>query len=151
METPTREVTNLGSALGMLSGVLYLICLATPAYHPVIGYAEAGVYFGWAALLLGPIGLFGGHFSWLANPLLWCAWVTFWRKSYAAALLLSIVSAAMALTFLLPASIPVGSSGNFPYEILYGYYIWLGSIAMSAAAAAACLRAHSPRVAQGAP
>ncbi|MFZ6720304.1 hypothetical protein [Undibacterium sp. Ji49W] len=121
--------------LAMLSLVLYFICLVTPAYHPVIGYAEAGVYYGWAALLLGPIGLFGGHFSWLANPLLWFSWSKFESKNYNAALGASILAIMMALTFLLNGTIPVGSSGSYKYEVLFGYYLWLGSVVLAGFAA----------------
>lgn len=135
----------------MLSVALFLVCLAVPAYHPVIGYAEAGIYYGWAALLLGPIGLFGGHFSWLANPLLWFSWIAFWRKKYGPALVTATLGAAIALSFLLGKTIPVGSSGNYPYEVLYGYYIWLGAIAAAGGAATACLLAHSPKEVQSAP
>jgi hypothetical protein len=126
---------NMPRLLATLSLVLYFICLATPAYHPVIGYAEAGVYYGWAALLLGPIGLFVGHFSWLANPLLWFSWLKFRRKNYGTAFVASILAIIMALTFLLNETIPVGSSGSYKYEVLFGYFLWLGSVVLAAFAA----------------
>lgn len=151
MRDPIVRLWEIGKALAVLSGILYIVCLATPAYHPSIGYAEAGVYYGWAALLLGPVGLFGGHFSWLANPLLWCSWITFRKNNYRVAFAYAVVAIAMALTFLRGETIPVGSSGNYPYEILFGYYIWLTSIGFAGAAARVRLYAHSQQHGHSAP
>lgn len=123
-------------ALAILSGILYIVCLATPAYHPAIRYAEAGVYYGWAALLLGPIGVFDGHFSWLTNPLLWGSWIALQKNHCGIALTAAIISIAIALTFLAGKTIAVGDSGEFPYEVRFGYYVWLASIALTATVAA---------------
>ncbi|WP_152559004.1 hypothetical protein [Ralstonia solanacearum] len=90
-----------------------------------MGYAEAGVYYGWVALLLGPIGLFGGHFSWLANPLLWGSWIALRKGYFDVALAVAVIAIATALTFLVGKTIPVGDSGNYAYEVRFGYYIWL--------------------------
>lgn len=131
----TLEKTRLTKVLSWLSGILYLASLLSPAYHPVISYAEAGVYYGFAALLLGPIGLFGGHYSWLANPLFWYSWFAIRRTSFPSALAASVVAMIAALSFLAGKTIPVGSSGTFPYEILFGYYVWLCAIALSGSVA----------------
>ncbi|WP_155516650.1 hypothetical protein [Ralstonia solanacearum] len=101
-----------------------------------MGYAEAGVYYGWVALLLGPIGLFGGHFSWLANPLLWGSWIALRKGYFDVALAVAVIAIATALTFLVGKTIPVGDSGNYAYEVRFGYYIWLTSIALAGTAAA---------------
>ena len=110
--------------------ILFFMCLALPAYH---AYEDVP---GIEALLLGPIGLFGGHFSWLANPALAAAWAMYWKKRYAAAAKIAIVALLFAGTFLLGNTIPVGSSGNFSYRALSGYYVWLASIGYTAVAAA---------------
>lgn len=110
--------------------VLFLLSLALPAYH---AYEDTP---GLAAFLLGPIGLFGGHFSWLANPALATAWIMCRKKRYVAALTASVVATLLAATFLLQDSIPVGSSGDFPYQALSGYYVWLASIGYTIVAAA---------------
>ncbi|MBX3794472.1 hypothetical protein DEE89_14965 [Ralstonia pickettii] len=133
MKVRQRKVER---ALAMLSGILYIVCLATPAYHPAMGYAEAGVYYGWAALLLGPIGLFAGHFSWLANPILWSSWIALQKGHFYAAFTSAVVAIAVALTFLAGKTIAVGDSGEFPYEVRFGYYVWLASIALAGAVAA---------------
>ena len=135
MANSTLKKTRLTKALSWLSGTLYLASLLSPAYHPVIGYAEAGVYYGFAALLLGPIGLLGGHYSWLANPLFWYSWFAIRRTSFPSALAASVVAMIAALTFLAGKTIPVGSSGTFPYEILFGYYVWLCALALSGSVA----------------
>ncbi|MCT7307917.1 hypothetical protein [Ralstonia wenshanensis] len=133
MKVGQRKVER---ALAMLSGILYIVCLATPAYHPAISHAEAGVYYGWAAILLGPIGLFAGHFSWLANPLLWSSWIALQMDHFYSAFTTAVVALAVALTFLAGKTIAVGDAGEFPYEVRFGYYLWLASIALAGAVAA---------------
>ena len=130
-----HNTKNTPRFLATLSLVLYFISLATPAYHSDIGYAEGGDYYGWAALLLGPIGLFAEHFSWLANPLLWFSWMNFHRKFFGSAFVASILAILMTLTFLVNKTIPVGSSGNFKYQVLIGYFLWVGSVVLAALAA----------------
>jgi len=128
-------MTQLGRALLALSALTYIACLAMPAYRPT----EGGTYYGWAALVLGPIGLFGGHFSWLANTFLVLYWIAIWREKYGTAVISSVLAMCIALTFLRGVAIPVGSAGSFPYEVLFGYYTWLTSIALACGGAGVCL------------
>jgi hypothetical protein len=110
--------------------LLFPLCLVLPAYH---AYEDTP---GLMAFLLGPMGLFDGHFSWFANPVLAAAWIMYWKKKYAPAVTAAVFAMLLAGTFLFADTIVVGSSGNYPYKVLSGYYLWLGSIAYTAVAAA---------------
>jgi hypothetical protein len=113
---------------------MYALSFALPAYR-VIGLSSGDVYPGWGAFLLGPIGLFGGHYSWLANPAIWMSWRVLSRSHFSGAALWSAGALLVALSFLLHDTIPVGSSGNFRYSALYGYYVWLASIILTVVSA----------------
>jgi hypothetical protein len=118
-----------------LSYALYAICLALPAYLPISSYMTPERYFGYAAFLLGPIGLFAGHVSWFANPMIWISWINFRKGNNRGAIAAAVLAVGIALTFLMTKKIAVGSSGEYPFEILYGYYVWIGSMLAAAAAA----------------
>lgn len=109
---------------------LYALSLVLPGYR-----ASGDSYYGFFCLLLGPIGLFGGHFSWIANPLLVFSWMRFTSGAAASALALAVTALLMALTFLFEDKIPVGSSGEFSFEIGMGYWVWLTSVALAVLAA----------------
>lgn len=118
---------NVASWLMGMSGVLYLSCLALPAYLPLYS-ANAERYFGIFAFLLGPIGLFAGHYSWLANVALLAAWIRYSNNNPKSGIAWCVTSLALALSFLVEKTIAVGSAGDYPFEILSGYWVWLASI-----------------------
>ena len=94
-------------------------------------------HFGLEAFLLGPIGLFAGHFSWLANPFLWISWTKRNVSSRSGAAIWAVVSLLVAISFFLPKTIAVGNSGWYSYQPAMGFYLWIGS--MSIALLSACL------------
>lgn len=128
---------------------LYGAALLLPAYMPMTNGAPGEKYFGWMALLIGPLGVLGGHFSWFANPCLWFAWSKLHKRDDYMSLWGSIPALAMALTFLLYDSMPVGSSGVFDFTILIAYYVWIASIV--AALVGALMIPTSPTAAADAP
>jgi hypothetical protein len=135
LQRPSKVVSRLTSTLVLVSFFLYVLCFFTPAYQ-IVGLKPAdGTYSGLFAFVWGPVGLFGGHFSWLANPVFWFSWVGLWREKQGLALAASVIALLIALSFLLNETIPVGSSGPFQYKALYGYYIWVGSMGLTAFAA----------------
>ena len=123
---------RIGRALPALSLMLYGLCLLAPAYK-VDGSGSGGAYPGWVTLLLGPIGLLGGHISWLANPALCYSWVMLSRRNYPAASTSASIALVAALTFPFYSTVPVGGSGNFSFSAQYGYYMWLASIVLALA------------------
>ncbi len=111
-----------------VSKVLYLLSLALPAYK-----TGNDLTFGLVALIIGPIGLFGLQFTWLANPLLWLGWK--WTKAhkYTASTWALLAALAVAASFLLYSEIFVGHR-SVRFSTHVGYYVWLLSMAAALAA-----------------
>lgn len=123
----------MASRLGAVSGVLLVLSLILPAYH-VDYYSTPHTYFGWQALLFGPIGLAAGHFSWIANPLLLFAWLS--RASGGRiSFFLALLAFGFAASFLFGHTIAEGSAGMYPYRAGVGYIAWLAGIALAAVVA----------------
>ncbi|TAK89479.1 MAG: hypothetical protein EPO06_11260 [Burkholderiaceae bacterium] len=121
---------QLASACRWAAVTLFFVSLLLPAYH---AYEDIpGVW----ALFFGWLGLFAGHYSWVANPLLWISWFKYSKNDYQPALAMALIAFAFSLTFLLADTIPVGSSGPSSYKALSGYYLWVLSISMTAFSAA---------------
>jgi len=81
-------------------------------------------------LLIGWLGLFEGILAWLANPVLFTAWVFSLTKLRWMTLALSVTAALIALTFLLQPDMPVNEAGHRgPVTALgQGYWIWISSM-----------------------
>lgn len=112
----------------------YATSFALPAYTTDY-YGRLQVHLGLEAFLLGPIGLFAAHFSWLANLFLWFAWGKRTGSNTGRSLVFAVIALMLALSFLLPERIAVGSAGERPYSAGPGYYLWLCSIALAAVSA----------------
>lgn len=107
------------------SKIAFCVSLLLPAYTTYYGDHS-----GLEALLLGPIGLFAGHFSWLANPFLWFVWRTTRRGRFEFSFM-SVIALFLAITFLFHEEIAVGSAGMYSYTAHVGYYLWLVSIGLA--------------------
>jgi hypothetical protein len=72
----------------------------------------------------------GATFTWLANPLLLFAWITF-RKKQKLSLKLSLIALILSLLFAIFKKVIYDNEGNFMniHVLLPGYYIWVSSIA----------------------
>jgi hypothetical protein len=137
-ERTTEEVNalRLWRVLFYVSLAAYGLSLLLPAY-----YAGREKWPGWAALLLGFIGVIGWHFSGYANAFLWLSWASLRSARSVRALSFALVALVLAATFLLGHSIPTGSGGDSAYTIQLGYWVWLLSIGLTAIAAYAQHRA----------
>jgi len=111
----------------------YGVSLALPAYQT----GKAQDHYGLEALLLGPIGFFAGHVSWVANPLLWVSWGKRTSQESGLSFVLAFLALVAATLFLLGTTIAVGSSGEFSYHATAGFYVWLGSMGFAALASLA--------------
>jgi hypothetical protein len=129
-----RTRSRIANRLITASVWLFFLSLALPAYVPQIGAQSPERMFGIFAFFVGPIGLFAGHFSWLANPLLWFAWGRFNKSKELVALGTAIAALMVALGFALTKTVAVGSSGEYPYTLSVGYFVWLASIVSTIAA-----------------
>ncbi len=117
-----------------LSVLAYAGSLAIPAYQTDY-YGSAQDHYGLEALVLGPVGFFAGHFSWIANPLLWCSWFMRTGRNKGLSFVLAFLAFVAGASFLLGKTIAVGSAGEFPYRATVGFYLWLASMASAAIAA----------------
>ena len=117
-----------------LSALCFTASLLLPAYT-IDYYGTLKPEFGFSAFLLGPIGLFAGHFSWLANLFLFFSWSKRTGPRSQEAVALAVVGLLIAVTFLVPENIAYGSAGEFSYTAAMGYYTWLASIGLAAIAA----------------
>ncbi len=83
-----------------------------------------------AALLVGIFGVFtgGAGLTWLANPLLFAAWI-FWKEDLRFSLWASTVATAVSLSFLSFDTIMVDEAGHYSKIISYqaGYWLWVSS------------------------
>jgi hypothetical protein len=130
-DSPSRNERHLLT----VSWVAYLAWMAAPAFT-----ALKDAWPGWLTLLMGPIGVPLGYVAWLANPLLWYGWRARARGRHVCAIVACAVALLLALSFLLHPTIPVGSSGDHPFSVSYGYALWLLSMiaALSAAYTGFC-------------
>lgn len=109
-----------------ITWVIILLSLLTPAYVQDY-YGKSQYVFGFMAFLLGPIGFFAGHFSWIANIFLFLGFIK--RKTNIdSSNLFFVVAIISGLTFLLPEKIASGSAGEYEYHAHIGFYLWLFSM-----------------------
>ena len=129
--TSSRSLADRGitsDALFVASLFSYVAALFTPAIGGVGGVC--GLY----ALILGPLALLASEFSWLANILLWGAWLVR-KKPKTLPVVLAILAIIVAGGFLLGHTVIVGSSGKIPFKVGLGYWLWLASMVLAGASA----------------
>jgi hypothetical protein len=125
-------------ALFWLSVGLFFVSLALPVFP---GWP------GWGILIFGWLSMFMAHpanLTWLANPLLFVAWIGLGVSSRITAVLFSIAAFVVAGAFLFCKTVILGEDGS-PRLIegqILGYWPWLASTA--AALAGALLVVRSP-------
>jgi hypothetical protein len=125
--------------LSWLSIALFVGSLGLPAYQ-VDYYGKSESHSGLESLLLGPVGFFAGHFSWLANPLLLGSWVKRTGRDSGLAFVLASLALIAASMFTLGNKIAQGGAGEFSYHVDIGFHLWLAS--MVAAGVAALIYVH---------
>jgi hypothetical protein len=115
---------KISIALHVISVLLFMASLTQPAYEALTTNGPS-VNYGLFALLFGVVG----HKSWFANPLLFFAWVMFFKGNGYVSSLVAVVALGVSLTFLPEdQKVVVGSMGAYPYQAMIGYYIWLSSL-----------------------
>jgi hypothetical protein len=80
-------------------------------------------------LKIGLIGVFGGYFEWLANPVLLAAWVFSFAGKNKAALLLGILGSAFMVAFRFRHAMIASEAPTYEKIVGYGagYWLWLTS------------------------
>ena len=90
-------------------------------------------FYGWHALILGPLGLLNGEFSWLANIFLWGTWLAR-KKPKTLPVALAILALIFAGSYLLGYLVIPGRS-NENHLVGPGYWWWLASMVLAGASA----------------
>jgi len=112
----------------LLSIIVFITSLTQNAYY-VAGENPKASSPALYMLFLGPIGLFYGIFEWLANPVLFAAWVFSFAGKNKIALLLGILASALMLAFLFRHTIVASEAPTYKKIVGYGaaYWLWLAS------------------------
>lgn len=95
---------------------------------------------GMALFFLGPLAIFAGQFSWLANPMLIAAAIFYGFRRYplAAGLSGGAVLVGLSALFLFKMSLPANEGGVGELKLTKlepGFYLWMASLATFTAAA----------------
>lgn len=119
-----QEATNQQRWIRISVGI-YLLSLVFPCYSTGSTNSQSimALTMGWIGMLSG-----GAAICWLANPLLWTAWILFTRKPRVA-MFFSMGAFLMAFFFLLFTEV-VANENNQTQRITerkLGYWLWLGS------------------------
>ncbi|WP_175239053.1 MULTISPECIES: hypothetical protein [Burkholderia cepacia complex] len=131
---PMGRATTVLLAISVL---FYLVAMFTapfrtgaPAPHP---WAD-----GWQVLLTGWMGVLVGIYAWLANPLVFAAWLLTAKRYRAQAVVLAGLALLFGMSFLSQHQIAVDEAGNVePVHLdAIGYWCWLASFAVAAVGAA---------------
>lgn len=122
-----RSVNKLAkNILFVASVVTFVISLTVPAYYDEKSpQGTLGIDLLWA----GALGLFGGYFCWLANPLIGFVWMSVWLKKPVRVICGAIAGSMLCLSFLRYDSILVNEAGHeSPITSLgTGYWLWLST------------------------
>ena len=125
-----RVITS--NTLFVASLASYVAALSTPACHTgrMNNWLE---HYGLVALIIGPLGLLFGEFSWLANIFLWGAWLAR-KKPKTLPVALAILALIFAGSYLLGYLVIPGRS-NENHLVGPGYWWWLASMVLAGASA----------------
>ncbi|WP_152601679.1 hypothetical protein [Burkholderia paludis] len=124
-------------ALLAISVALYLVAMfavpfrtGAPDPHPWAA--------GWQVLLTGWMGVLGGIYAWLANPLVFGAWLLTARRYRTQAVVLAVLALLFGLSFLSQHQIAVNEAGDVePVHLdAIGYWCWLASFTAAVVGAA---------------
>ena len=115
----------------LASFVLYAGALAFPGFYVIQGNDAPKQWIeGFWLLAFGPFAVPQGIFGWLANPLLFAAWISFAREAFGKSVAFSVAALAFALTFHLHhgSSFHDGSGMNTFGRAALGYWLWIASL-----------------------
>jgi len=133
---PLRFVTRLSKVLTIASVIVFAVSLTQDAYY--IDREDPRAYSAaWMLLLIGWLGLLDGIFAWLANPVLFAAWIFSFAGKKKLALLFAPLASVFMVAFLFRQSIIVSEAPTYAKITGYGagYWLWLTSAMLAIIAA----------------
>jgi hypothetical protein len=121
-----------------LVSVLVFAASLTQNCYNVRGEAPGAGPPGVWLLFIGPFGLMAGVFEWLANPVLFAAWVFSFAGKNKIALILGLVACAVMAAFLFRQTIIASEAPTYEKITHYGpgYWLWLSSALIATVGAA---------------
>jgi hypothetical protein len=132
--TAVLRLPNSSEIIRLLSIAVYALSLTQPGIC-ISGGCDR--WPPWSMLLMGFLQFLTVSSSlagicWLANPLLFLAWIFSFRVRYGLAFRLSWIALAMALSLVVTRHVLASESGNVEYITAFasGYWLWVGSIAL---------------------
>ena len=124
--TAARILQRYGPILPSIA--LFAVCLVNDGYY-IDGPDPRAWAPSWGLLLFGWIGIFSGTVAWLANPVMFLAWIKFFSGRYRTATLFAAIAAALILSFLLTKTVVSSETPTYSKVVGYGvgYWFWLAS------------------------
>jgi len=121
-------VMRLPKIITLVSVIVFAASLTQKCFYTEVHISKPPPA-GWYLLLIGLIGVFGGYFEWLANPVLLAAWVFSFAGKNKAALLLGILASAFMVAFLFRHAMIAREAPTYEKIVGYGagYWLWLTS------------------------
>lgn len=118
----------ISKGLVFASIALFLAALTQDGYY-VEGPNPRAWAAGWLLAVFGWLGILGGVFTWIANPLLVAGWLFAFQKRKIISIILSGSSVLLMLSFLWRRTIITSEAPTYSRIISYqiGYWLWLGS------------------------
>jgi hypothetical protein len=111
-----------------LSATIYASCLPFDAYRTA--WSDDSAMNGFGLLLIGWLGVLGGYFEWLANPLLLATWVSLWIRKPQHAIFFGVLASFVAIAFIFRDKMLVNEAGHTARITFLGvgYWLWVVSI-----------------------
>jgi hypothetical protein len=122
----TRILQRYGLILPSIA--LFAVCLANDGYY-IDGPDPRAWASAWGLLFFGWVGVLSGTVAWLANPVMFLAWIMFHSRHYRAATLFAVIAVVLILSFLLTKTVVSSESPTYSKVVGYGlgYWFWLAS------------------------
>ena len=132
-------------ALLFLSMACYVACLWPDSFCVASSCSD---WPGVGILLTGwiMIGASAANATWLANPLLFCAWIALLLGLRLWSLVIGLPALAVAASFMLADTVVTNEGGvaNPITGLRIGYWLWLGSMALSCVASLTTAKNSAP-------
>jgi len=135
----------LKKPLIILSALMFFASLFEPAFWyegergariAINGVTAFGI--GWFPAILGILSIFSDDhsltysLSWIANPVLWTAWVAIFKKSIKTTIAAGISALMLSLIFVKTKEITTPDGAYRNITMGAGYFLWVGSAAVTA-------------------
>ncbi|MYM39444.1 hypothetical protein [Duganella qianjiadongensis] len=83
----------------------------------------------WGLLVFGWLGITTGTYTWLANPILFYAWISMFQSRYRSSALAAIIALLLMISFFFQSTVVSSEAPTYSKIVGYGagYWLWIGS------------------------